>query len=85
MGKARRRVERQGYPEPMPHIRCRIIGPEVVNGMNTWRVVKFEQGRSIQVGDRCMTFEDATVRVKDVLSEKKTIYVGPHRFVQRRL
>ena len=87
----RRRSERyvptnpeQNYPEPLPHIRCRILGPERVNGMETWRVMKYDRdnGQVVesQVGDCCMTFREAEGRAKDVLMEKKVVYVGPHRF-----
>lgn len=77
------------YPEPQPHIKCRVVGPETVNGMRTWRVIRYrrELGRLVeeQVGDRCMTWEDVQTRVRDVLTEKKVVYVGPHRFEKRPL
>jgi len=77
------------YPNPLPHIKCRVLGPEWVNGMKTWRVFRYrkEYGRLIeeQVGDRCMTWEEVEVRVDDVLKNKTVVYVGPHRFEKKPL
>jgi hypothetical protein len=76
-------------PDPRPHIKCRVIGPEVVNGMRTWRVIRYrsERGERIaeQVGDRCMSWEEVKTRVNDVLKNKKVIHMGHHRFERRAL
>ena len=83
----RQRRQEEPYPEPHAHIKCRVIGPEMVNGMRTWRVIRYrrECGRRIaeQVGGRCMSWEDVKTRVDDVLKNKKVIHVGQHRFEKR--
>ena len=81
----KRLLEHAEYPRPHPHTRCRILGPELVNGMQTWRVFRYDRaldGRIVerQVGDRCLSFREAERRVQDVLSGRRVVYFGPHRF-----
>ena len=73
----------------MAHIKCRVIGPEYVNGMRTWRVLRYFKERGVrkeeQVGDRCMTWAEVQKRVDDVLKNKTVMYVGPHSFEKKKL
>lgn len=69
------------YPKPERTTRYRIIGPEYVNGMATWRIMNLRTGK--QSGPRCMSMSEAASRTKDLVVGRRVFWFGGMAFEAR--
>lgn len=71
------------YPKSAKTTRYRIIGPELMNGMNTWRIVNLRNNK--QEGPRCLSMDEVVKRAANLVKGKRTFWFGGVPFEAKKI